>query len=135
MKLPEQILMKNITVRCLVWILAAWSGSLGATLPAAATDGERPMVCVMNTEYITADLATSASVPDRHGNSDNQTVLDDRDVLDTDGATLAGLEDPQPPAAVGDVRHQRFAVSIDHCVFQSVSLVEPRFLRYCRLLN
>jgi len=135
MKLPEQILTRNITVRCLVWILAVWIGSLGAALPAAGTVGECPTVCVMNAEYITADLATGASVPDRHGNNDNETVLDDQYVLDTDGATLAGLEDPQPPAAVGDVRHQRFAVGIDRCVFQSASLVEPRFLRYCRLLN
>lgn len=123
--------MGNIVMRCLGWILAVWIGSLGAALPATATVGDHAALGVTNARVVAAEAVTS----DRRGDSDNKAILDDQVVTYEDAVSLAAVEDPQSPAAVVDVRHQRFAVAIDRSVFQSTSLVEPRFLRYRRLLN
>ena len=123
--------MANIAMRCLVWILAVWIGSLGAALPATATVREPAALGVTNARVVAAEAPTS----DPRDDSNKETILDDQDVTDEDAISLTGLEDPQAPDAVGDIRYKRHAVGIECCVFRSAFLVEPRFLRYCRLLN
>lgn len=127
--------MRNIAAKHLVWILAAWIGSGCMTLSTAGVATERLAAGTTNADYRAAEPVTSATTPDRRGNGDDSIILDDPDAVDSDAAAPTGLEDPQPFGLAGEVPHQRVAV-YGHvrpdCV---ASFVEPRFLRYGRLLN
>ncbi|MBI3779219.1 MAG: hypothetical protein HY274_09980 [Gammaproteobacteria bacterium] len=127
--------MRIVASRCLVRILAAWIGLLGAALPAAATVGERPTLCASNAGVATTEFAIDAQISDRCGDRHKEAILDDQDVIDQDAASVAGLEDPPSLAVAGEAKHQRFSAATDFSVFHSTVFVEPRFLRYCRLLN
>ena len=126
--------MRCVAKRRLVWMLAAWIGLLGAPLSAFALERGCQTPFAMNADAVMAELSIDGMGPDRRGNHENQAILDDRDAIDHKTALTAGLENPQAPDAVGDISHL-FGVSIDRSVFHSVSLVEPHFLRYGRLLN
>ena len=127
--------MKNISARYLVWILTAWIGSLGVALPAAATVGERAAACAPNPGVFIVEFATDTSASDRRGDRDDEVILDDQDAIDPDAAPLTGLEDVSFAVAVGESKYQRFAANINLCASRSRAIVEPRFLRYGRLLN
>lgn len=127
--------MRNIATKYLVWILAAWIGSGCMTLSTDGFAAERQPAGLTSVEYRAADLATSATMPDRRGNGDDSITLDDPDAVDSDAAAPTGLEDPQPFGLAGDVPHQRVAVYERVRPWVTASFVEPRFLRYGRLLN
>ena len=125
--------MRNI-IRCLIWILATWIGSWYLTLSTAVVPAERSPEGVIKVDFPAADLAMTASFPDRRRNGDNEIILDDRDDLVVDAVTTA-LEDRQFFSPVGDLPYHHFAVAVHTPALRSAFLVEPRFLRYCRLLN
>lgn len=124
--------MRNI-IRCLIWILATWIGSWYLTLSTAVVAAERPPEGMIKVDFPAADLAMTASPPDRRGNGDNEIILDDRDDLDVD-AVATGLEDKQFFSPIGDLPYHHVAVAVHTSALRSASLVEPRFLRYSRLL-
>lgn len=105
------------------------------TLSTAGVAAERLPVGMMSVEYRASDLVTSVTLPDRRGNGDDSILLDDPDAVDSDAAAPTGLEDQQPFALAGDVPHQRVAVYGRVHPGYTVFFVEPRFLRYGRLLN
>jgi len=127
--------MRNTATKYLVWILAAWIGSGCMTLPTDGVAAERLAAGMTNVDYRVADQVTSATAPDRRGNGDDSIILDDQDAVDSDAAAPTGLEDPQPLGLAGDVPHQRVAVYGRVRPGYTAFFVEPRFLRYGRLLN
>ena len=127
--------MRNIATKYLVWILAAWVGSGCMTLSTAGVAAERLTAGMTSVEYRAADLVTSATMPDRRGNGDGSLFLDDPDAVDSDAAAPTGLEDTQAFGLAGGVPHQRVAVYGRVRPGYTASFVEPRFLRYSRLLN
>jgi hypothetical protein len=126
-------MIRNFAVRYLAWILAAWMGSWCMALSTVGVAAERPPAGMMSVEYRAAVLATSV-MPGR-GTGDNEIILDEQDAVDSDAATLAGLEDSQPFTFAFDVPGQRDAVYERARAWRNVSIMEPRFLRYSRLLN
>ena len=103
-----------------------------------STDGvaaERLVAGIKGVEYGAAELVSSATTPDRRGNGDDSIILDDQDAVDSDTAAPTGLEDLQPFGLASDVTHQRVAVYGRVGPGYTASFVEPRFLRYSRLLN
>lgn len=127
--------MRNIVTKYLVWILTAWIGSGCMTLSADGFAAERQPAGLTSVEYRAADQVTLATTPDRRGNGNDSIILDDPDAVDFDAAAPTGLEDPQPPGLAGEVPHQRVAVYGRVRPGYAAPFVEPRFLRYSRLLN
>jgi YD repeat-containing protein len=127
--------MRNIATKYLAWILAAWIGSGCMTLSTAGVAAERLTAGVTSVEYRAADQVTSATMPDRRGNGDDPIILDDQDAVDSDAATPTGLENPQPFGQAVDVPHQRVTVFGCDRLWYAAFYVEPRFMRYARLLN
>jgi hypothetical protein len=125
--------MRNI-IRCLIWILVTWIGSWYLTLSTAVVATERSPEGVIKVDFPAADLAMTASLPDRRRNGDNEIILDDRDDLDVD-AVVTGLEDKQFFSPIGDLPYHHVPVAVYTSALRSASFVEPRFLRYSRLLN
>jgi len=105
------------------------------TLPTASVAAERFTTVLTSVDFRAAELITSAALSDRNGNDDEPIIVDDQYAVDSDAAAPTGLEDPQFFSLADDVLYQRIAV--DECVHQwlTASFVEPRFLRYARLLN
>jgi hypothetical protein len=127
--------MRNISTKHLVWILAAWIGSGCMTLSTDGFAAERQPAGLTSVDCRAADQVTSATTPDRRGNGDDSIILDDQDAVDSDAAAPTGLEDTQALALADDVPHQRVAVYGRVRPGYTASFVEPRFLRYSRLLN
>ena len=127
--------MRNIATKYLVWILAAWTGSGCMTLSADGFAAERLAAGMTSVEYRAADQVTLATTPDRRGNGDDPITLDDSDAVDSDASAPTGLEDTQHIGLAGDVPHRRVAVYGRVHPGYTASFVEPRFLRYSRLLN
>ncbi len=127
--------MRIVALRCLVRIVAAWIGLSGVALPVAAAVGERPAACASNAGIVATEFAIDAQMADRCGDRRNEAIFDDQDVIAQDAASVAGLEDPPSLAAVSEAKHQRFSATPDFWIFHPAAFVEPRFLRYCRLLN
>lgn len=127
--------MKNPTVRYLLCILGVWIAAGGMVLSFPGFAAPHPPVSATTEAYYGVDLAvdTPASVGLRSW--DGEFVLDDQDSLGTDAPALTGLERSQTIAAVGSPTRQRMPVSVHVCPLYSTFLVEPRFLRYRRLLN
>lgn len=134
MKVSEVIL-RVITARRAVWVLAAWMGLWMTAAPAVAAVSGCPKVFATNSEVVTTDFTLDVSSPDGHGGHRNEVIFDDRDVIDQEAALTTGLENPQAPDAVGIIRHASSGATIDRGEFRSASFVEPHFLRYGRLLN
>jgi hypothetical protein len=127
--------MRNIATKYLVWILAAWIGSWCMTLSTAGVAAERMAAGITSVEYGAADLVTSTTRPDRRGNGDDPIILNDQDAVDSDAAAPTGLEDTQAFVLAGDVPCQRIAVYECARPWLTTFFVDPRFLRYARLLN
>jgi len=100
-----------------------------------------PSIAASSTESATdcahhaLELALSAPLPNALGGEDHESVLDERDPPEAGAPTLSGEENAQPLVAVNAIRHQRAALPARRAHLDSLSLVEPRFLRYTRLLN
>ena len=105
------------------------------SLSTAGVAVERLTAGMTSVEYGAVILATSATTPDRRGNGDDAIILDEPDAVDSDAAAPAGLEDTQPFGLACNVPHQRVAVYERVRPWVTASFVEPRFLRYGRLLN
>lgn len=128
-------MINHFITKYLVWVLAAWIGSWCVASPTAGVAAERSPAGVTSVDYRSADLVTSASMPGRRGNGDNPIVLDDPEAVDSDAAALTDLEDLQVVALTGDAPYQGVAVYERPGAWCTASFVEPRFLRYSRLLN
>jgi len=126
--------MVNIAVRRIFWIAVVWAGWLGCAQPTVASLVEGVTSAAASAGIVAADAVNPAAAPDPGGNYQSEIVLEDRDALDPDGASSAGLEDPPPSVVVGAARRECLAAAGSRCLFQSALLVEPRLLRYCRLL-
>ena len=105
------------------------------TLSTAGIATEHLAAGMTNVDYRAADQVTSATMPDRRGNGDDSISLDDQDAVDSDAAAPTGLEDPQPLGLAPEVPHRRVAIYGHVRPGYVASFVEPRFLRYGRLLN
>jgi hypothetical protein len=127
-------MMRNITTKYLVWILAVWVGSWCMTLSSAAVAAEHQTPCMMSVEYHSADQVTYAAMPDRLKNGGDSIILNDQDAVDADAAAPTGLEDTQAFAFTVDVPGQCIAMNERVRLSYTASIVEPRFLRYGRLL-
>lgn len=127
--------MRSTATKYLIWILAAWIGSGCMTLSTDGFAAERQPAGLTSVDYRAADQVTSATTPGRRGNGDDSIILDDQDAVDSDAAAPTGLEDPQPLGLAGEVPHLRVAVYEHVRPDYVASFVEPRFLRYSRLLN
>jgi hypothetical protein len=127
--------MKNPTVRYLVCFLGAWIASEGMVLSLPALAAPRPPASAMIETYYGMDLAVDTPASIGLGNVDRELLLGEQDSLGTDVSALPGLEPSQTLAAVDSPTHQRVAVTVQACPLYSTMFVEPRFLRYCRILN
>lgn len=127
--------MKNPTVRYLVCMLGAGIALGGMLLSFPGIAAPHPPVSATIEAYYGADLAVDTPASIGLGSWGYEFIIDDQDILGTDAPALTGLEQSQTVAAVGFPTRQRVAVSVHVCPLYSTFLVEPRFLRYCRLLN
>ncbi len=127
--------MRRIAAKYLFWILAAWIGAGCMTLPSTGVAAERKALTKTSVESGAAFQVTSATMPDRHGNGDDSLILDDSSAVDSDAAAPMGLVETQSFVLAGEIPHQR--IEVYKCVrpWLTTSFVEPRFLRYARLLN
>lgn len=105
------------------------------TLSTAGVAAEHLPAGMTSVEYRASDLATSATMPDRRGNGDDAIFLDDHDAVDFNAAAPTGLEDTQAFALASDVPSRRIDVYERERPWYTASYMEPRFLRYGRLLN
>ena len=128
-------MVKDFTTKYLIWMLAAWIGSWCMVMPVIGIAAERSPAGVTCVDYRTTDLTATVSTPDRRRNGDDEKILDNQEAVDSDAAAPTGLEDTQAVALAGDVPHQRIAGNGRVLSWFTASFVEPRFLRYGRLLN
>lgn len=126
---------KNNTVQLLTWILGAWIMSWGLTFAAPAYIHPSSLESATKCAHHALALALFAPLPNALGGEDHESVLDEQDPPEADAPTLSDLDDTQAPPSVGDVQYQRAAFSARSTHLGSLYLVEPRFLRYSRLLN
>jgi len=128
--------MKTNIARWLSWIVGAWTATWGllflapvsaaSSSPESATSGAHPVL----------KLAISAPPCDRPGGGDHRFVLDNPDDLDAEATASIGSRDTQSLAPLSEVQPDPLAIFATHTgPRHSASIVEPRFLRYRRLLN
>jgi hypothetical protein len=127
--------MKTNIARWLTGILGAWlvSASLMFAAP-ASTAAPAPQRATSGAQDV-LEPALCAPLPNALGGDDHKSVFDEQDPPEADAPTLSGGENPHPLVAVNDIRYQRTARPPRHTHLYTSSLVEPRFLRYSRLLN
>jgi hypothetical protein len=127
--------MRTDIARWLTGILGAWLVSCGLTFAApASTDVSAPSSATGRAHHA-LQLALSAPPPKAYDGGDHESVLDEQDPPEAEAPTLSGVENMQAPAPVADVRYRRVALPTPRAPLDSPLLVEPRFLRYSRLLN
>ncbi|HYA37909.1 MAG TPA: hypothetical protein VEI74_06535 [Candidatus Methylomirabilis sp.] len=128
--------MRTDIARWLTGILGIWLVSWGLTFAAlASTDASAPQGTTSCAHHA-LELALSAPLSNALGGGDHESVLDEQDPPEAGAPTLSREENAQPLVAANAIWHQRAALparSTHH--IDSLSLVEPRFLRYSRLLN
>jgi len=127
--------MRTNIARWLTGILGVWLVSWGLTFAAPASNAVSSLESATNRAPHALEPALSAPLPNAFGGEDQDSVLDDQDPPDADAPTLLGGENAQPLVGVNTIRHQRAALPARSTHLDSQSLVEPRFLRYSRLLN
>jgi len=125
---------KNIA-RWLTGILGIWLVSWGLTFAAPASTAASSPLSATSGAHHAVELALSAPLPNALGGEDHESVLAEQDPPEADAPTLSGVENAQAFALIGDVQFQRMALPARICHLDSITLVEPRFLRYSRLLN
>ena len=127
--------MRTDIARWLTGILGAWLVSGGLMFAAPASTAARLPESAANCAHHALELALSAPLPNALGGEDHESVLDEQDSPEAGAPTLSGEERAQPLVAINAIRHQRAELSARRTHLDSPSLVEPRFLRYSRLLN
>ncbi len=127
--------MKNPTVRCLTCVVGAWIASYGMVSSFPALAALPPPASVTIEAYHGTDLAAYTPAPISLESWGGEFIFDDQGSLDLDAPALIGLERSQTIASIDSLAFQRVAVTDDVSTLYSTFLVEPRFLRYCRLLN
>ena len=127
--------MRTDIARWLTGILGAWlvSGSLMFVAP-VSTAASAPQGATSGAHHALG-LALSAPLPNALGGEDHESVLDEQDPPEARAPTLSGEENAQPLVAINGMRPVRVVLPPRHTHLYSSSLVEPRFLRYSRLLN
>lgn len=125
--------MSKFTAKHLALILIVWMGSAWMMFSAAGIAAERPPAGVTTVEYHAHDSGAAGSLPGRQGH--HEIIFDERDDTDPDDAALASPGDP--PCFSRARRWPHKSVSVSECVrpWRAVFFLEPRFLRYSRLLN
>ena len=127
--------MRADIARWLTGILGIWLVSWGLTFAApASTDASAPQSATSCAHHA-LELALSAPLPNAFDGGEHESVLTEQDPPEAEAPTLSGVENMQAFAPVGDVQFQRTALPARICHLDSITLVEPRFLRYSRLLN
>jgi hypothetical protein len=124
-----------------VWLLATWTLSAGSLLfsvsPSVADAAQR---AVEIDAHRSVESAVSMPLSPAHGVGDHDPIRDDdpvlnsRDISGKNGSTSSGFEDAQHVVPVVFVQASCTAPIIRAAHFESTSKVEPRFLRYARLL-
>jgi len=127
--------MRTDIARWLSGILGVWLVSWGLTFAAPASAAACAQESATGSAHHALELALSAPLPNALGGDDHDSVLDEQDPPEAEAPTLSGVENAQAFAPVGDVQYQRAALPARVRHLDSISLVEPRFLRYSRLLN
>lgn len=119
-----------------VWILSA--GSLLFSVSPSVAYGAQQVVEIDAHRAI--EFAVSMSLPPAHGVGDHNPIRDDepvfnnRDYSGKDGSTSTGFEDVQHVVPTVFCKPSRSALIARANHLQSTSQIEPRFLRYARLL-
>lgn len=125
---------RNIA-RWLTGILGVWLVSWGLTFAApASTDASAPQSATSCAHHA-LELALTAPLPNAFDGGDQESVLDEQDPREAGAPTLSGEENAQLLRAADAIWHQRAGLAARRIHLDSPSLVEPRFLRYSRLLN
>lgn len=126
--------MRTNTARWLSWILGVWIVSWGLMFPAPA-GAACALESVTSGAHHPLEPAMSAPSCDQPGGGDRRSILDDQDDLDADVTASIGPRDTQFPAPVSALLPNPFAISATRAgAWHSASIVEPRYLRYGRLL-
>ena len=126
--------MRTDIARWLTGILGIWLVSWGLTFAApASTVASSPQGATG--AHHALELALCAPLPNALGGDDHDSVLAEQDPPEAEAPTLSGVENAQALAPVSDVQYQRVALPTPRAHLDSPPLVEPRFLRYSRLLN
>lgn len=126
--------MRTDITRWLTGILGIWLVSWGLTFAApASTVASSPQRATG--AHHALEIALCAPLPNALGGDDHDSVLDEQDPPEAEAPTLSGVENAQALAPVSDVQYQRVALPAPRAHLDSPLLVEPRFLRYSRLLN
>lgn len=123
------------TTRWLTAILGAWLVSWGLMFSAPVSTAASSPESATGAAQHALELALTAPLPNALGGADHESVLDDQDPPQADAPTLSAGENAPTLVAVNDIRHRRAALAAHRGHLASPSLVEPRFLRYSRLLN
>ena len=128
----------NIT-HPLVWLVAACVLSAGSLLfpvsPSVADSTRQVDAHHLVESAVPVSLPPAHGVDDRNPISDDDFVLDDQNFYNDTGSTSSGSENTQNVAPVVFFQPSRAATTIHAAHFESRLQVEPRFLRYARLLN
>jgi hypothetical protein len=135
----EQHKMRINITHPLVWLLATWILSAGSLLfpvsPSVADSTRQVDAHHLVESAVPVSLPPAHGADDRNPIPDDDSVLDDQDFYDKTGSTSSGFEDTQNVAPVVFFQLSRAATTIHAAHFESRLQVEPRFLRYARLLN
>ena len=126
---------RNIAMKYLFLILAAWMASGFMVSPTAGVAAGALTVGMTSDECFVVKKITTAALPNRHGSGDELVVLEPRDAVDSDTVVPKTLTDSLTFSLVGESLYHRIAVYERLHPLRTVSNVEPRFLRYARLLN
>lgn len=126
--------MRTDIARWLTGILGVWLVSWGLTFAApASTVASSPQGATG--AHHALEVALCAPLPNALGGEDHDSVLAEQDPPEAEAPTLFGAENPQAFAPDDGVQYQRAALPAPVHYPDSISRVEPRFLRYSRLLN
>jgi len=125
----------NNTVRLLTWIVGAWVVSWGLMFSAPASTAACSPESAISDAHHALELVISTPLPNAFDGGDHESILDDQDPPEAEAPPFTRAEDAQVFAPIVDVQFQRVALPACTGHLDSKSLVEPRFLRYSRLLN
>jgi len=125
----------KFNMRFRVSIASTWFILCGIALSLPAQSAAHSDSCATVAAYYETNLTADTPAPVRRGSNDCELILDDRG---NRAASTPAWNAVEPPHAIANFNHptlQGFAISVSIKKFDPKRLVEPRFLRYGRLLN
>ncbi|MHB8623254.1 MAG: hypothetical protein ACYC9J_08045 [Sulfuricaulis sp.] len=128
--------MKNTTVRCSISVVSAWIALAAVVFSCTAWAVPHPGPSVtIAAYYYGVGLAIPAPASFRSDSWDGEFIHDDPDRLVKPASALVGMDRPQSIAMLSSSTRPCQTVFTYGRTLYFTFIVEPRFLRYCRLLN